>query len=226
MRSREEYTNQIHRLGRITNFIAVVLMVLVPIIISNVFDIPINFKMYMQYGFPFAVIFIFVGVAEVLAYTPILGASGSYLSFITGNIGNMKIPAAVSAQQAINAKKGTEEAEVASTMAIATSSFITVAVLTVGIFFMSFIAPILENPVLEPAFKNIMPALMGAFATPLVIANPKKAVVPVITVLLLKYISPMMLAKSVNFYVTLFLMVIVIIVALVYEYIKYSINKN
>ena len=40
-------------------------------------------------------------VAEFLIYTPMLGAGGGYLAFITGNLINMKIPCAVNARDIV-----------------------------------------------------------------------------------------------------------------------------
>lgn len=33
-----------------------------------------------------------VGIVEIFTYVPMLGAGGSYLSFVTGNISNLKLP--------------------------------------------------------------------------------------------------------------------------------------
>lgn len=226
MESREKYTDSVHKLGQVTNSIAVLLMLAVPIIIMIVFNTGFNFPMFLELGGPLIAVYMVVCVTEVLAYTPILGATGAYLSFITGNISNMKIPAAVSAQNQLNAEKGTEEAEVASTIAIATSSIVTVTILTIGLVGMNFIAPILQNPVLSPGFSNVLPAIMGAFATPIILANPKKAVFPVLTLIFLTYIAPSILPASIMARLPMFTMPLVIVVSLILSFIYFKVTNK
>ena len=36
-----------------------------------------------------------VGIVETFTFLPMLGAGGSYLSFVTGNISNLKLPCAL-----------------------------------------------------------------------------------------------------------------------------------
>ena len=65
-----------------------------------------------------------VAVVEVIVYTPMLGAGGTYLSFVTGNIANLKLPCAINAMEGADVKANSEEGEVVSTIAIATSSIV------------------------------------------------------------------------------------------------------
>ncbi len=226
MRSREEYTNSVHKLGRITNLITILLMIAVPTIISIVTETPLNVEMFMTYGSPLVLVYTIVCVCEVLAYTPVLGAGGAYLSFITGNIGNMKIPAAVSAQNAIGAEKGSEQAEIAATLAISVSSIVTVSVLTIGVVFISYLTPFLTSPVLKPAFDNVMPALMGAFAMPILLADPKKSIAPLIAVLFLMYVAPVIFPPAIASRLPMFQMIIVVGVSLLASYISFNNKKK
>lgn len=225
MESREKYTDSVHRLGQVTNSIAVLLMLAVPFVIAFVYKTGFNTQLFLEQGLPLIIIYMIVCVTEILAYTPILGATGAYLSFITGNIGNMKIPAAVSAQKLLNAKKGSEEAEVSSTIAIATSSVVTVTILTLGVIGFQFIAPILQNPVLSPGFANVLPALMGAFATPIILADPKRAIIPVIAIVVLIYIAPVLLPVAIASKIPMFLMPMVIIISITLTFVIYK-SKN
>ncbi|MBR6677522.1 MAG: hypothetical protein IKL23_02185, partial [Oscillospiraceae bacterium] len=101
---------------------------------------------------------------EYLVYTPMLGAGGSYLAFMTGNLINMKIPCAVNARDMVGAKAGTPENEIISTLSIATSSLVTVVVLAIGVVMLIPLQPILQAPALQPAFDCVVPALFGAMA--------------------------------------------------------------
>ena len=103
-------------------------------------------------------------VAEFLIYTPMLGAGGGYLAFITGNLINMKIPCAMNAREMVGAKTGTAENEIISTLSIATSSLVTILVLAFGVLLLTPLQPILQSEALQPAFSNVVPALFGAMA--------------------------------------------------------------
>ena len=55
---------------------------------------------------------------EPISYYASLGMTGTYLSFLSGNIGNMRVPCAALALDVTDSTPGTIQAEVVSTMAI------------------------------------------------------------------------------------------------------------
>ena len=116
----------------------------------------------------------------MITYTPMLGTGGTYLAFVTGNLTSLKAPSALNAMENAEVKPGTEEGEVISTIAISTCSIVTTLVLVAGVCALSFITPILNSPVLEPAFNNILPALFGGLAVVYVSKNWKIALAPLI----------------------------------------------
>ncbi|MFR4009250.1 MAG: hypothetical protein ACLT0Y_08275 [Christensenellales bacterium] len=59
-----------------------------------------------------APIFWTVGTIEVFTYAPMLGAGGSYLGFVTGNLTNLKVPCALNAMRSAGVEPGSEEGEV------------------------------------------------------------------------------------------------------------------
>ena len=163
----DKYQKDIHSLGRITSAIVVIALVAVPLVItikSGVqIDIPTTVKGFIG-------IFSLMGIltfVEFFSYAPLLGAGGLYLGFITGNTINLKLPAAMSSVKLSGVEQGTREAEVISLIAVAVSSLVTVAILTLGMIGMSLLLPIMQSPQLQPAFANLMPALLGALATPM-----------------------------------------------------------
>lgn len=137
-----------------------------------------------------APIFWTVGIIEVFTYGPMLGSGGSYLGFVTGNITNLKAPSALTAMENAGVKPGTEEGEVISTVAIATSSIVTTIVIAIGVLLLSFLTPILNSPVLKPAFDNILPALFGGLAVVYISKNWKIALAPGIFMVALFLLVP------------------------------------
>lgn len=126
-----------------------------------------------------------VGIIEVFTYVPMLGTGGTYLGFVTGNLTNLKVPCALNAMESAKVKPGTEEGEVVSTIAIAASSITTVLVIAIGVFGLGLLEPVLESPVLKPAFDNILPALFGALGVVFISKNPKIAAAPMLFMVVL-----------------------------------------
>ena len=114
-----------------------------------------------------------------------LGAGGSYLAFVTGNITNLKAPAALNALELVGADVKTEEGEVVSTIAIAVSSIVTTLIIVLGVVLITPLTPLLNSPVLAPAFDQILPALFGGLGVVYIARNWKIAVAPVLLMLIL-----------------------------------------
>ena len=116
--------------------------------------------------------------------------SGAYLSFVTGNISNLKLPCALNALESAEVKAQSEEGEIISTIAIAVSSIVTTLIIVLGVILIIPLTPLLENPVLKPAFDQLLPALFGALGIVFVSKNWKIAVAPVILMLILFIFVP------------------------------------
>lgn len=129
-------------------------------------------------------------IVEFLVYTPMLGAGGSYLAFITGNLINMKIPCAVNARDLVGAKTGSAENEIISTLSIATSSLVTIVVLALGVLLLQPLQPVLQSPVLQPAFSNVVAALFGAMAYKYFRGNMRIAAIPLALMVVLFILVP------------------------------------
>ena len=89
-----EYEKSLHRDGRIMNAIGIALLFSIPFIFSLILGARIEWKGYLSGVLRLSASYLPICVVEFLIYVPILGAGASYLSFITGNIINMKLPCA------------------------------------------------------------------------------------------------------------------------------------
>ena len=126
-----------------------------------------------------------------------LGTSGTYLSFVTGNVTALKVPAALNAMESAGIKPNTEEGEVISTIAIATASIVTTIVIAVGVFCFVPLQPLLASEKLKPAFDNILSSLFGALGFVYISKNWKVSIVPVLFMIAL-FICVPGLASSVG----------------------------
>lgn len=160
----ERYNKHTHILGRTVSVLTLAMLLGAPFLIGHILGAYPDLGATARGFFSVGIVWMVSSVAEFLIYTPMLGAGGGYLAFITGNLINMKIPCAVNARDTVGAKSGTKENEIISTLSIATSSLVTILVLAVGVAALVPLQPLLQAEVLQPAFDNVVPALFGAMA--------------------------------------------------------------
>ncbi len=186
----EKYTKTTHKIGKIASILVLIMLVGAPFLIGKYLGAYPDLKAAGKGFFSVGLIWMISSLAEFLIYTPMLGSGGGYLAFITGNLINMKIPCAVNARDMVGAKSGTKENEIISTLSIATSSLVTIIVLAVGVALLTPLRPLLQEPVLQPAFDNVVPALFGAMAYKYYKSNLKTALLPLTFMSLLFMIVP------------------------------------
>ena len=174
------YFNSIHRLGRYSTIITILLMMLVPVACQIASKSSPDISGLIAALISLGAMFIPLSIVEVFSYAPYLGAGGTYLAFITGNIGAMKLPATIAGVNMMEKKLGTKEADVIALLAVGASSIVTTIVIFIGMLFISQMLPVLQNPVLKPAFDNMRPALIGAFGIPFIVKSLKEAVPPLV----------------------------------------------
>ncbi|MBR5874082.1 MAG: hypothetical protein IKY90_05015 [Oscillospiraceae bacterium] len=160
MKDDKKYIDSIHNLGRLGSFIAVCFMMGIPAIMCTVYDAWPSMSTVIQAGGGLLAMFVPSAFSEVISYAPILG-SASYITFITGNVMNLKLPVAISAQQIAGVEANTPESDAISTMAIALSSLETIAIIAVGVLMLKPLQPVLTLPAVSTCTAYMVPALMG-----------------------------------------------------------------
>jgi len=182
----------VHRDGTIWNLSMMGLLLLFPIAVWIIFGEGPDWQGLGLGLVATAPMYWAVGIVEVITFIPMLGAGGSYLSFVTGNISNLKLPCAINALENAKADAKSEEGEVISTIAIAVSSIVTTLIVALGVLLIAVtpISKLLENEALTPAFDQMLPALFGALGVALISKNWKIAVAPIILMLILFIFVP------------------------------------
>jgi len=174
------YNKGIHRLGRVWLIGLLAMLVAVPFLMGLALDTMPDMHAFWRGFFNVAILYYPTSLVEYLIYAPMLGSGASYLSFVTGNLSNLKVPCAVNARDLADAHTGTPENEVISTLSVATSSLVTIVVLAVGVLALVPLQPVLESPVLTPAFDNVVPALFGALGLKYFIKGRRFAAIPLL----------------------------------------------
>ncbi len=219
MREKKElsYLDSVHRDGKIWSFTLLALIFLFPLLLCVIFQAVPNWSALGKGLIATVPMYWAVGLIEVITYVPMLGAGGTYLSFVTGNISNLKLPVALDAMEKAEVKSNSEEGEIISTIAIATSSIVTTIIVIIGVILIIPLTPILENPVLDPAFAQMLPALFGGLGVVFVSKNWKLAIAPIILMLILFVTIPALNAGTVGIMVPVGVVFTIIVARIMYK---------
>ena len=186
-KKQKSYYDKVHSWGRISSISALFVLLMFPVAITLYLGV-VPDKTFLHFVLngliKVAPLYWALAVVEVIFYTPMLGAGGTYLSFVTGNIVNLKLPCAISAMENAKVKATSEEGDVIATIAIATSAIVTTVVLAVGIVaFAPFLDDFTNSPLLMPAFKQVLPALFGALGAGYFVKHWKLSFAPILFML-------------------------------------------
>ena len=190
MKKNMTYMDSVHHYGRIWGLVLAALIIAAPLILCIIFSAIPQWDALAKGLLATLPMYWAVGFIEIFTYVPMLGAGGAYLSFVTGNISNLKLPCAVDSMERAGVKASSEEGEVLSTISIAVSSIVTTVIIILGVLFIVPLQPVLENPVLEPAFEMILPALFGGLGVVFISKNVKLSIAPIVLMLVLFIFVP------------------------------------
>ncbi|MBQ9760289.1 MAG: hypothetical protein IJW16_02950 [Clostridia bacterium] len=192
------YLDGTHYWGRVWGLSLFALILLFPIAICLIFNVLPQWNALFKGLLAILPMYWAVGIVEMFTYVPMLGAGGAYLSFVTGNISNLKLPCALDAMERANVKPSQEEGEIISTISIAVSSIVTTVIIILGVILIVPLTPLLEAPILTPAFDMILPALFGGLAVVFISKNAKLSIAPIILMLALFIFVPALNASTVG----------------------------
>ncbi len=212
-----DYMDSVYRDGAIWNIAVMIILMLFPVIVGIIFQAVPDWAAVGQGLIATAPMYWAVGVVETITYIPMLGAGGSYLSFVTGNISNLKLPCALNALESAEVDAKSEDGELVSTIAIAVSSIVTTIIIILGVILIVPLTPILEQEFLTPAFDQLLPALFGALGVVFVSRNWKIAIAPVTLMLVLFIFVPAINTSTVGIMVPVGVVFTIIMTRILYK---------
>ena len=198
MKKNMTYMDRVHRWGTAWNLSVMVILLLFPVAVGLIFSAGPDLNGLLMGLLATAPMYWAVAVIETFTYIPMLGAGGSYLTFVTGNISNLKLPCAINALEQAGVKATSEEGEVVSTIAIAVSSIVTTLIIILGVLLITPLTPILDAPVLAPAFAQILPALFGGLGVAFISKNWRISIAPLLLMLILFVAVPALNSSTVG----------------------------
>lgn len=157
-----DFTQPIHRVGRWTNLLVAALMFLPSLWLLAQYGVfpaanHIAYGMYLAliYAVPFYIV-------EPIAYYPTLGNAATYMSFLAGNISNMRLPCAAVAQEVVGVEEGSHKGELVATVGIAISIWLSIIAVFIGAIATGWIVKVFPEW-WQVAFKTyLLPAVFGA----------------------------------------------------------------
>lgn len=209
MKKEKTFFDKMHLWGCIWNYAALFVMFLVPVIFSLVYDAWPNLSALGKTLAVLIPLYWSTAVIEIVTYVPMLGAGGTYLSFVTGNISNLKLPCGLNAMENAKVRANTEEGEVISTISIASSAITTTVIIMIGVLCFAPVLPKItaEGSIFKPAFEQVLPALFGALGAGYFVKHWRIAIAPVLGGVIFLVFSPTLQVGV--------LMVITIVIAVV-----------
>lgn len=217
MKKELSYLDSVHRDGRIWGYTLLVLLIAAPLATCIIFNAVPQWNALGQGLLAIMPMYWAVGIVEVITYVPMLGAGGAYLSFVTGNITNLKLPCALDAMERMEVKPGTEEGDIISTISIAVSSIVTTIIIIIGVILIIPLSPVLSAPVLQPAFAQLLPALFGGLAVVFVSKNLKLSIAPIVLMLVLFICVPALNSSTVGIMVPVGVIFTLVVARVMYK---------
>ena len=193
MKKEKTYFDKVHTWGRIWVVAALVFFLSIPVAVSIHLGVTPRGEIIGK-GVAALIIFLITGIVEVIAYSPMLGAGGTYLSFVSGNIMNLKMPCAINAMENAKVKANTEEGEVITTIAIASSIIVTTIVIAVTVIAFALnpsFSELMASDTFAPAFQQVTYTIFGSLAAGYFIKHWKISIFPIAAVVIvLLFVDP------------------------------------
>lgn len=131
--TKEKFERWVHNFGMGSSFILLVLMVAFPVIISAVYGVWPDFAAITP-----AIVTVFMILApywpgECIGYMTTMGPGALYLSYITGNVTNLRMPATIGTMNSLGLQPNTDECHTMAIIACGASNFVTVGLLAIGL---------------------------------------------------------------------------------------------
>ncbi|MBR6941367.1 MAG: hypothetical protein IKH65_11215 [Clostridia bacterium] len=188
----KNYFDRVHIWGATWNYLALLVMFIVPVGISVAYNSWPDLGVIGKVLATLIPLYWVTGIIEVVTYVPMLGAGGTYLSFVTGNISNLKLPCGLNAMENAKVRANSEEGEVISTIAIAVSSLTTTVIIAVGVLAFSPVLPKItaDGSIFKAAFNNVLPALFGALGASYFVKHWKLGIAPILAGVIVLLFAP------------------------------------
>lgn len=168
------YQSWVHKFGILSSLLLLVAMTAFPVAISAIYGIWPDLKELWP-GFVAVILFMApYWPAETIGYMSVMGPGALYMSYITGNVTNLKMPATIGTINSLGIEPNTDECHTMAIIACGASIITSVIIVAMGVVIATPLAPVLQSPVIQPAFDYVVPALFGGLVAQTVLKGKKQ----------------------------------------------------
>lgn len=205
------FNERVHFWGRLTIFLCMVFLLAVPIGIAVYYHVEVAWSTIFSVSISPFITYTISSVIGLLALVPVIGGGALYVANVTGNVNNIKAPAAINGMDICNVEPGTEKGDTVALIATCVTALASTAIMVMGMLFLAPIfQPIYENPIFSPAFDVVLPSLYAAMLTPYFLKGIKECIVPFILPIVLLFIIGRSTFSAWSSYIMLVLMVVAV----------------
>ena len=174
MKTTSNYQSWVHRFGIVSSLILLIAMTACPIAASAIYGLWPDLGQLWP-GFIAVILFMApFWPAETIGYMSVMGPGALYMSYITGNVTNLRMPATVGTINSLGIKPNTDECHTLAIIACGASVITTVAVIAIGVVVAAPLEPVLNLPAIQPAFNYVVPALFGGLVAQTILKGKKQ----------------------------------------------------
>lgn len=174
MKTTSNYQSWVHRFGIVSSLILLIAMTAFPIVASAIYGLWPDLGQLWP-GFIAVILFMApFWPAETIGYMSVMGPGALYMSYITGNVTNLRMPATVGTINSLGIKPNTDECHTLAIIACGASVITTVAVIAIGVVVAAPLEPMLNLPAIQPAFNYVVPALFGGLVAQTILKGKKQ----------------------------------------------------
>ena len=215
-----QFTDRIYFVSRVTVLLCLTTFLIVPIALSWIYGYAIDWNTTLRNGLTIMATFTLAGVCENVSYAPLIGPGALFSACVSGELSNIKVPAALNAMKVLEVEPGTEKGNIISTLAVSACTFVTATIAFLGMLFLApIVAPIFDNPYINPAFTNLVPIIFDAILIPSVLRNLKGTLPIVAFPLVIIFVFGLSFFRSMQGY-------LILITALISVAYRYLIDKD
>ena len=174
MKTQTGYHHWVHRFGIVSSLILLAGMTAFPVAVSAVYGLWPDFGQLWP-GFVAVILFLApFWPAETIGYMSIMGPGALYMSYITGNVTNLRMPATVGTINSLGIEPNTDACHTLAIIACGASVITTVLVIGLGVVVAAPLEPVLSLPAIKPAFDYVVPALFGGLVAQTILKGKKQ----------------------------------------------------
>lgn len=190
MDAREKWSRWVLNFGTFSNLLMLVAILSFPVGTSLVTGVWPDFEQLMPALLAVVIFILPWAPGETIGFMPVMGPGPLYMSYVTGNITNLKLPATVGTINSLGVEEGSDECHAISLIACGASSITVIVLVALGVLLAVPLKPVLEAPALKPAFDYAVPAIFGGLVAQTIFKNKTDAVlylIPLAVTLFLTY---------------------------------------